>query len=72
MKTIEYMIEHAQRIREHSPDQYKSLIRLWTQFSRGKDGGEFEPWNPITLREHYYKGWTDSDFTAVLKGVGEL
>ena len=72
MKTVEYMIEHAQRIREHSPHMYRELIGLWKKFSRGKDGGQFEPWNPITLREHYYKGWADSDFTDALRGVGEL
>jgi hypothetical protein len=45
---------------------YHSLTSLYTKMSNGADGGQFEPWNPMSLRAYYYKEWTDRDFADVL------
>ena len=70
-RTVEQMISHANHIRIMNPNMYTELVSLWKKFSQGHDGGQFEPWEPRTIREAYYKGWSDEDFVRALKGVGE-
>jgi hypothetical protein len=40
--------------------------------SNGEDGGQFEPWNPMSLRDQYYKEWSDTDFSDVLDTVSRM
>ena len=50
---------------------YQEMVNVWRKFAKGQDGGEFEPWNPVSVRETYYSGWKDEDFTRALNEVGE-
>ena len=70
-RTVEEMVEHAFMLRERSQVMYQKMVNVWRKFSKGGDGGEFEPWNKNSIRESYYHGWTDEDFSTVLKKVGE-
>tara|TARA_B100000131_G_C17719598_1_gene452287 strand:- start:13 stop:249 length:237 start_codon:yes stop_codon:yes gene_type:complete len=70
-RTIEEMADHAYMLRERSPVMYQEMVNVWRKFSKGQDGGEFEPWNKKTIRETYYHGWSDEDFVIVLEKVGE-
>ena len=71
IKTVDHMVKHACNLREADPGMYQSLIRVWQKCASGGDAGQFEPWNPITIREHYYKGWSDEDFKTALNSVAE-
>ena len=70
-RSIEAMVYHACMLRENSPVMYQEMVNVWRKFAKGQDGGEFEPWNPVSVRETYYSGWKDEDFTRALNEVGE-
>ena len=70
-RTVKEMVAHAQHVKVMSPHMYKEIVGLWLKFSKGGDGGQFEPWNPKTIRETYYSGWRDEDFVQALNEVGE-
>ena len=43
----------------------------FTPWIHADDGGQFEPWNPMSLREQYYATWSDQDFSAAITAVQE-
>ena len=71
MKTIGHMVEHAKKMKTKNLHMYNDLVSLWKKFARGENGGQFEPWYPTTIRDHYYSGWSDQDFTEALNNIGE-
>ena len=70
-RTVKEMVAHAQHVKIMSPGMYSEIVSVWRKFAKGEDGGAFEPWNPVTLRETYYSGWRDEDFVQALNEVGE-
>ena len=71
VKTVDQMVEHAKNIKNHNHDMYVQLISIWKKCAGGEDGGQFEPWNPMPLRQAYYSEWSDADFHSALTAVGE-
>jgi hypothetical protein len=70
-RTLPEMIELVASMKDSAPTGYAAIIRLWTRMSVGEDGGQFEPWNPMSLREQYYATWSDQDFSAAITAVQE-
>ena len=70
-RTLPEMIEFVTPMKESCPTGYDAIIRLWRKMEKGEDGGQFEPWNPASLREQFYPEWSDKDFTVAIEAVQE-
>jgi len=71
VKTVDQMVEHAKNMKKHNDNMYGQLIRLWKKCAAGEDGGQFEPWNPMPIRQAYYPDWSNDDFYSALVAVDE-
>ena len=68
---IQDKAEHGMRLKKNDPGMYREWLGAVKSMRDGGDCGQIEPWSPWSLRDTYYAGWADGDFSTLLSQVGE-
>ena len=69
---IQDKAEHGMRLKQNDPVMYSEWLNAVKSMRDGGDCGQIEPWSPWSLRDTYYAGWADGDFSTLLSQVGEI
>lgn len=60
-------------LKDASPRKYAEVIEAFRDMAKGGKGGTvyMNYIGTVSVRKHYFRGWTDEEFARLLKLLGE-
>ena len=70
-KELEKLIDHFRSVQAGNQDMYNRTMREFRNMARGGDGGPSGMPGNKSLREQFYRGYSDLIFQTILEELGE-